>query len=237
MVSPYTLPVYCIKAHASYEQLDLFKMYVICNAFTQICSSGNCKWHNDIAFSVSMPHAVLFDGKPYVCNWQRTIGEDGQWNEVMFAFSRLGNRDMNQLSTEQYSRISDEYWILKSKTPTAPTMRVLNVWETQNGVFCEIPFKLLRLRSSTLTIPSPRHGKPLYAQQDPTLQSSETIPPRPLTMVPHWQCHLRIDRPQRSATEHRNQMLAHWKSVDADVKPPPVSRLSLDIGKLHPCCI
>ena len=123
---PPTLPpVYCTKAQASCGQPNLFTMDVICNAFIQICSSGNGQWHNDIAVSVSMLHAVLFNGKPYVCNWQRTIGEDGQWNEVKFAFSRLGNRDMNQWSTEQYSRISDEYW-----TPTAPTMRVLNVANT-----------------------------------------------------------------------------------------------------------
>ena len=127
--------VYCIKAQASCEQPPLLKMIVSCNAFAQICSSGSGQWYNDIAFSVTMPHTLLFTGKAYVCNLQRAIREDGQWNEVRFAFSRLGNRDMNQWSTEQCLCISEEYWILNCRTPTAPTMRVLNAVDTPNGVF------------------------------------------------------------------------------------------------------
>ena len=116
-------------------------MEVVCNHFNKVCSAGTGQWHNSLVLSTMKPNAILFNNIIYPCKWSRTIGADGQWEEITF-FNRRHSRS-GVWATEHYVRVRKGLWILQYRTPSDRQQH----HETLSSIFYDVPFKLLRVMS------------------------------------------------------------------------------------------
>ena len=86
-----------------------------------------------------LPRVANFNGTQYQCRCSFTVGSDGQWDVI----------------NEQYTRVSNEYWLLNHRPRTWQTAGEWTPVGEYQSVYHDIPVKLLRLRSTTRNSPPP----------------------------------------------------------------------------------